>query len=185
MTTIGMIGRICSGKSTIAKKLSAHFDIPIISFGAYLTKYSKDNNLPTDRDLLQNLGNKFIKEDSNKFLRNAIASQSTIPDSMIVEGIRHLSIRRELSVISKKSIFLFVEASAETRYNRYRNRKKESDNRSSYEEFIAIDNHKVESEIDLLKSQCQIIYNSETSNYDDLLKLVNDFINSNQNTRQE
>lgn len=161
--TVGIIGRICSGKSTIAKKLSVHFDIPIISFGAYLAQYSKSNKLPTDRDSLQNLGNRFIKEDSNKFLRSVIASQSTIPDSMIVEGIRHLSIQQELSTISKKSIFIFVEAPVETRYDRYHSRMKESDKTVSYEEFVAIDNHIVESEIDLLKVKCQITVDTSSS----------------------
>jgi len=170
--TIGVIGRICSGKSTIAKKLSAYFNIPIVSFGAYLTQYSKNNNLPTDRESLQNLGNRFIEEDSSKFLQNVLNSQSTIPDSMIIEGIRHLSIQQELSAISEKSVFIFLDASVETRYDRYRNRPRESDNIVSYQEFVTIDNHIVESEIDLLKMKCQIIIDTNSESYENIFKQV-------------
>jgi cytidylate kinase len=169
-TTIAIIGKICSGKSTIARRISANLDLPIISFGAYLTRYSKDNNLPTDRVSLQNLGNHFIKEDSGKFLRNVILFQPIIPDSMIIEGVRHLSIQKELADISNKSIFIFVEAPIKTRYDRYCSRIKESDKIVSYEEFLVIDNHVVESEIDLLKSKCQITSDTGLENNEDLFK---------------
>jgi|SRR6185437_1506993 len=175
-TTIGIIGRICSGKSTIAERISNHFDIPIISFGAYLIQYSKDNNLPIDRDSLQNLGNSFIKENSREFLQNVIMSQPITPDSMIIEGIRHLSIQKELADISNKSFFIFVESSVENRYNRYRDRKKESDEIVSYEEFIAIDNHVVESEIEALRAKCQLIINTNSEFDEDLFTQVAAFL---------
>lgn len=171
-TTMGIIGRICSGKSTIAQKLSANFDIPIISFGAYLMQYSKGNNLPTDREALQNLGNAFIKEDSNKFLQNVITAQPVISKTIIIEGIRHLSIQKALTDISKFSIFIFVDASIETRYIRYCNRQKESDKAMSYKEFTTVDNHIVESEIELLKEKCHLTINSESDSLESICNKI-------------
>jgi hypothetical protein len=89
---------------------------------------------------------------------------------MIIEGVRHLSIQKELADISNKSIFIFVEAPIKTRYDRYCSRIKESDKIVSYEEFLVIDNHVVESEIDLLKSKCQITIDTGLENNEDLFK---------------
>jgi len=157
MTTIGIIGKICAGKSTIAKEISERFRIPIISFGSFLIDYSKKNNLPTDRNSLQNLGNHFIQQDAGRFLKNVISTQSEIKGLMIIEGIRHLSIYNEIERISEKCIFIFIDTSIEIRYVRYCDRLKESDKKVDLSEFYVIDNHNVEKEIDSLKDKCQFI----------------------------
>lgn len=168
--TLGLIGRICSGKSTIAKQLSEHFNIPILSFGAYLLNFSKKHELKTDRDSLQNLGSKFIHENSKLFLENVIAFQPFTSDSILTEGIRHLAIYEELKLMSSCSVFAFIDAPIQIRYERYNKRLKEGDKKISFEDFVKIDNHKVESEIDLLKDKCQIVIDSVNSTNEQILQ---------------
>ncbi len=174
---LGLIGRICSGKSTIAKQLSEHFDIPILSFGKYIFNFSKERDLKTDRDSLQSLGNKFIHENSKLFLENVIASQPTSSNSIIIEGIRHFSIYEELKIISNFSLFVFIDAPLQIRYERYCKRLKEGDEQISLDGFTKIDNHEVESEIDLLKKKCKIILDSENTSIDDIHKQISTFYN--------
>lgn len=177
MITIGIIGKICSGKSTAAKEISEKLKIPIVSFGSYLLKYSKENHLPTNRESLQNLGNKFIEENSNKFLRDVISTQSEIENLMIIEGIRHISIFENINKISDRSIFIFIDTPFEIRYERYCNRFKESDGVVSKEEFQEIDNHKVERETDLLKEKCHFNIRTDTRNHlDDFIKKLNELL---------
>lgn len=160
-TTIGIVGKICSGKSTVASKLKNYYNTPIVSFGSYLFEYSKNNNLLVDRTSLQNLGNKFIQEDSNLFLNKVLDSQSFDPNKIIIEGIRHISIYNELRKMSQTAFFAFIDAPIEIRYQRYLKRQKESDKQISFNEFEEMDKHIVESETDLLKDKCDIILDSE------------------------
>src|ERR1700678_3025620 len=124
---VGVIGRISAGKSSIAKALSETTGIPFTSFGAYLVKYSKTAGLPTDRKSLQDLGEDFINKNPRQFLENVIKDISGSPGEIIVEGIRHAVILDEIKNISEKSFLVYIDATAETRFSRYINRKKEND----------------------------------------------------------
>ena len=158
--TIGIIGRISVGKSSIAKALSTATGIPVTSFGGYLVKYSKSNDLQVDRKSLQDLGEKFIEQDHKKFIENVIKDVSAT-GKIIIEGIRHSIILKDTRDVSKKSILVYIDASASTRYKRYRNRQKENDSIFSFDEFVEKDNHIVESEIESLKLLCDLIIDSE------------------------
>ena len=76
--TIGIIGRISVGKSSIAKVLSHSTGMPNTSFGAFLVKYSNLNNLAINRKALQDLGENFINKDPKKFLTMVLES---VPNS--------------------------------------------------------------------------------------------------------
>jgi dephospho-CoA kinase len=158
--TIGLIGRISVGKSSIARALNASSDIPVTSFGAYLTKFSGSRNLPVDRKSLQDLGQKFIEEDHRQFLENVIEDVSAT-GRVIIEGIRHSVILNDIKSVSTKSLLIYIDASVETRYNRYTARQKDNDSPLSFMEFVRKDNHIVESEIEPLKRSCDLIVNSE------------------------
>jgi len=164
-TVIGIIGRISSGKSTKAKKICENYKAHIMSFGKYLFDFSKERNLPTDRDSLQNLGEQFIAADSTKFFQDVLNSQPPLPEIIIIEGIRHKAIYDEIKRRCEKTIFAFIDVPIETRYDWYRERKKEGDKEvSSLSDFKEIDTHPVENEIDSLKILCDMIITSDWTN---------------------
>lgn len=176
--TIGIIGRISVGKSSIAKALSQSTGIPNTSFGAFLVKYSSLNNLAIDRKALQDLGENFINMDSKKFLAMVLES---VPNSnkIILEGIRHQVILNELKAVSKKCFLIYIDASAKTRFNRYAGRQKEGDTKLNFQEFLEKDKHIVESEIESLKSCCDLIINTEVINISETVKQILHFYNNN------
>lgn len=154
MTSIGIIGHTCSGKSTVSKLVSSKTGVPIASFGKYLLEYSRLREMPTDKPALQNLGDKFIQEAPCSFLKNVISSTVGNSDKILFEGIRHLSILNSIIDTSTKTCFFFLDVPILIRYNRYCSREK-IDN-FPFESFQKMEEHNVESEIPILASYCNM-----------------------------
>jgi len=154
------MGKICSGKSTLAKFLAEKFSLPIISFGGYIKSYCVQNNLSTDRKNLQDIGESFINADHKKFLKNAIAFSAGDKKNLAFEGVRHRAILNEIRETSETAVFIFVKADIETRYKRYVSRERDSDKLNTFEQFKESDSHSVEKEIDELEESCDIVIDS-------------------------
>ncbi|MCW3094143.1 MAG: hypothetical protein JWP81_5212 [Ferruginibacter sp.] len=157
---ITISGGICSGKTYTANLISKKTDFPVASFGGYLKHYSTNNNLPIDRKSLQDMGEKFVQTSPQQFLKDVINYYAGNSDSVIIEGVRHISIFELINVLADKKIAIYVEADLQTRYNRYCNRSKDSDNFKTFEQFMLQDRHPVELETQSLKSKCNIIIDS-------------------------
>ena len=157
---IGICGRICSGKSYVADLIASEFSFPVASFGSYLKFYCEKNNLPTDRKYLQNLGQNFAEKEPIQFVINVIDHFIGNRNAIIIEGIRHHSIFEIINTLSENTMSIFVDADQETRYNRYVQRKKNSDKLKTPSQFIKLDNHPVEIEIESLKPLCDIVVDS-------------------------
>ena len=162
--SILIIGRISSGKSTIAKEIQRAIpNCRLISFGSYLKDYSEKRNYKIDRQSLQDLGQQFIDENPVNFLNSVVNhNKAKGGEVLIFEGVRHLPI---LSAIRKSypvllSIYLNIDV--QTRYDRYLTRNKSIDRIISKEEFLKADNHKVELEIESLKNSCDLVIESES-----------------------
>lgn len=170
--TICIIGKIASGKSTIAKCLKEIFTIPIASFGRYLTRYSETNLLSTERESLQDLGLRFIKEDPEYFLREVISYNCQDAEVIIIEGIRHNVIFDLIKKLSRHTLFVFIEASREVRYQRFLGREKEGENTLTFERFCINDEHEVEQEIDLLKGRCKVVVDTDFLSVKNVVDLI-------------
>jgi dephospho-CoA kinase len=184
-TIICLAGKICSGKSTYSNIVLESFNFPVLSFGKYLVNYSKDNNLPTTRSALQDLGNAMISTNASAFLDNVLNYANVTEGNFIIEGVRHKIILEELKKKTNKVVLIFIEAPIEIRYQRFLKRKKDGDPEINFEKFFAIDSHQVESEIEALKIVSDIIIDS-TISIDDFKKNkfienVSDCISSNIN----
>ena len=158
-----LIGKISSGKSSIAKLLeSSNSESLIISFGGYLKYYCEQNNLKIERETLQNIGNSFIKSNPDLFLNNVIEFNEPSPNKLIIfEGIRHESIFNSICKKYNNNISVFLDIDKEIRYSRYKKRNKDIDKPTSYAEFIELDNHEVEQEVNNLKNKCTLIIENE------------------------
>ncbi|HNP22618.1 MAG TPA: AAA family ATPase [Panacibacter sp.] len=170
--SILIIGKICSGKSTLAKDFSNWLNFPIASFGGYLEKYSKEHNLATTREALQDLGAKMIEENHEKFLNNVILHTIENPTKLIFEGVRHKVIVDDIKNGSEKTFSIFLDVNEDIRIERFINRQKSIDgNANAADDFYKRSAHKVERELDLLKNDCNYIIVSN-DNYRDFLQAL-------------
>lgn len=159
-------GKICSGKSTIAKVISEKYGVPIASFGGYLRNYCQENEIEITRKNLQDIGENFIQKDAKMFLDEVISFSSKGSRSLIFEGVRHKTILNLIKGISKKSKMMYVFADKEIRYKRFIAR---AENDSvSIEEFDVNDNHIVESEIEQIKNECDLITDTSSSSIEEM-----------------
>ena len=157
---IVICGGICSGKTYIANLISKRIEHPVASFGKYLKNYCEKNNLPTDRKTLQDIGEKFVDTIPQKFLNDVIDHFIGDSDTIIIEGVRHISIFELINSLTETKTSIFIEADHQTRYDRYCIRINDSDDFKTFEEFLRLDEHPVEVETKFLKSLCNITIDS-------------------------
>ena len=173
-SSIIIIGKISSGKSTLAKQISNELNFPIASFGGYLLNYSRTNGLKLDRDSLQNLGDSFIKSNALSFLENVVNFSVKDADNAIFEGVRHKSIFDLIKKMSSNSQSIYLDVSDQLRLERFINRNKEIDSKSkAIEDFYNRSSHHVEKEIDSLRGQCDLIISGD----EDLKNIIQQITN--------
>jgi dephospho-CoA kinase len=169
---ISISGRICSGKSFVANLLSEQFNIPVASFSHYLKDYCLKNKINIDRNTLQELGEKLVKENPSQFLKDTIDHFIGDGNTIIVEGVRHKSIFEALTDLSEKSISVFVDENRNTRFERYVKRIKFTDEIKTHQHFLVLDNHPVEIETEMLKPLCDIVIDSKTEYSNQLISFI-------------
>ncbi|HVW98671.1 MAG TPA: hypothetical protein VHA56_22075 [Mucilaginibacter sp.] len=158
---IGIVGRISSGKSTLAKRICNHYQAKTLSFGKYLFDYSQAQGLPTEREDLQALGEQFIANDPSLFFQNVLNSQTNLPQIIVIEGIRHKAIFNEIKTRFTNAVFAFIDVPIDIRYKWYIERIKAGDSKISFEKFVEIDSHPVECEINDIKVSCDLIFGQD------------------------
>ena len=160
--SITIIGRISSGKSTLAN--SIHDLLPrsqIISFGGYLKSYCEEKKWKFDRDFLQNLGQQFIDENPDNFLKRVVDFCNPKKNEILIfEGVRHSSILEAVNKQFPSIASIYLDLEPQARYERYKSRNKEIDKEISQQEFFVRDNHSVELEIESLKPKCSLVLNA-------------------------
>jgi len=166
-TSIIFVGKICSGKSSLARSLSKKIESPIASFGKYVKEYALKNGQSIERNNLQNLGQSFINDDPENFLKDLIRFTGD-SDLIIFEGVRHLVIYNAIKKLSHKSISFYLDVSTDMRFQRFNNRESKS---ISLTEFLEQDNHQVEKDIDILQPLCDFVING-TQEVDLLVEFI-------------
>ena len=173
--SIVIIGQISSGKTTLAKKLSEDFDIPLASFGGYLKKQIGNyTDSISNRQVLQNIGQDMVDRDALGFLQNVIEF-SDAREKLIFEGVRHEVIFKAISGLSHYMISIYIDASYTQRLQRYLTREKSIDIKKSEEEFLKACSHEVELQIPLLMDKSSFIIKSSSSQEEDY-KRVKEYV---------
>ncbi|WP_368669992.1 AAA family ATPase [Chitinophaga sp. GbtcB8] len=175
-TLIGIIGPTCSGKSTVTRMIQEFVIVDVVSFGKYLYDYSIENNLPTDKPSLQDLGNSFIHGDPEAFLRSVLNHGMTGKKTVLIEGVRHKIIFDFLKKLSANSHFIYVDASSMTRYLRYCERNHFSPEEYTFDQFELMENHIVESEIKFLKEKCDVLIENDVIDINELSTRISSII---------
>lgn len=171
--TIIIIGKICSGKSTLAEKICARFGVQIASFSKYLTSYLQNIGVfDFSRRQLQDIGAQLVAENPKEFLQRVIEC-NTLPETVVIfEGVRHKSIFNEIVVCSSKTFCIYIDTSLEERHRRCEARDKTN---LDLQDFRRIDQHPVELEIESLKGHANMIYTT-SSNIEELINRINNFL---------
>lgn len=155
-TAIMVTGQIGSGKSTVAAFVSSNCSLQLVSFGEFIRYIALESGLPATRKSLQELGDKTFRElGAQDFLQKALhlagVGQS---DSVVLDGVRHLEIMREIRSTAQESLAIYLNVCQEKRFWRHRSR---LGCRMSFREFQAADNHAVETEVGTLAEHCDLV----------------------------
>lgn len=129
---IGLVGKACSGKDTVANYLVEQHGFQHVSTGDFIRSYVLLHKLgePT-RDVLRHIGNELRAEHGPDYLVR-LAMQHTAPLT-VVSGIRAVA---EAEALLEQGVLFLVEAPIELRYNRTIQRGRRTDH-ISLETFIA------------------------------------------------
>lgn len=158
-TKIYVAGKICSGKSTLARNISTYTGFPLASFGGILRKYTTNANLPTTREALQNLGQNLIDQLGYEgFLKWIINHSSDIQwnSALVLDGLRHEAIYKRLVEMFPANILVYCICDQETQLARVMDRDKID--RCGAERIIS---HETERHIEELEPLAHLIFRPE------------------------
>jgi thymidylate kinase len=143
---IVLSGRTASGKSTLGKLAAAQLCGEFASFGGYVRTLATSLGLGDDRLTLQDLGQRRVEEDVDRFVAGFLAYAGWAPGKvLVVDGLRHLSVLSALErVVGSNEVLLgHLDISDEERDRRLRARG------LSDEDIADIEKHA--SEIDVIR----------------------------------
>lgn len=138
-------GHISSGKSSVINHLSKSYGWDIISFGAFVRQQAEGRNLPSSRQVYQDLGFQlFSGLGPRSFLEEVIEYHQPHSTIHLFDGVRHTAIVSELKKQYDKVFVSYLDVSDEVRYERHIMRLAPEDPVLSYSEFLAISQHHIE-----------------------------------------
>lgn len=172
-TKIYVAGKICSGKSTFAKKIAEHTGYPLISFGGILKDHLVKNDLPVTRESLQHIGQELIDQlGYDGFLQWSIEHSPQIQwnNPLIVDGLRHGAIYTRLVEIFPRGVLVYCVCDTETQLARLMARDEISE-----DEARRILSHETEHHVSELEPKAHLFFRQEDS-LKDFLAQLNAFI---------
>lgn len=106
--SIGLAGRISSGKSTLAEQLAERLGLPRIVFGDYVRGQAQSRGLGTERPTLQALGAEQLESlGPDGFCRSAAQWARVDLDStdVVWDGVRHVAVADALRKLQAPRAF--------------------------------------------------------------------------------
>lgn len=172
---IAIIGKMCSGKSTIAQIIMDHdSSYQTFSFGGAVKKYAKEifNMQGKDRSLLINFANKMREIDKDVWVRPVI-EESRMFENCIVDDVRY---QNELdALVNDNWIIIMLNISKDLQEERIRETYPEN-----YEDHLKNTNHLSEkSEFNFKSGYPHLTINSDNHSKDSLKELIINFLEKN------
>jgi len=176
-TKIYVAGKICSGKSTLAKKIAEHTGYPLISFGGILKDHLVRSDLPVTRESLQCIGQELIDQLGYEgFLRWLIEHSPQIQwnSPLIVDGLRHGTIYTRLAGLFPRGVLVYCVCDLGTQLARLmvRDQLDENDARETL-------SHETEQYVSELEASANLFFRPGDS-ADDFLAQLDAFIKQQQ-----
>ena len=172
---IAIIGKMCSGKSTIAKIIMDYdSSYQTFSFGGAVKKYAREifNMQGKDRSLLINFANKMREIDKDVWVRPVI-EESSLFNNCIVDDVRY---QNELdALVSDNWIIIKLNISRELQKERIRKTYPEN-----YEDHLKnIDHFSEKSEFNFKSGYPHLTINSDEYTKESLKILIINFLEKN------
>lgn len=176
---LAVCGQICSGKSSVIRKLSNSHAWDIVSFGRYIRSLTNIRQENPTRETYQLLGLKLFKERGAKqFLEDVIESNQPTSDTHLFDGVRHVSIIEELKTHYTNAFVIYLNLSDVERYERFISRASKDDPIFSYEQFLEISQHPIEQGIPEIATIANVVIDASVS-FQEVMAEVNDQLNRN------
>ena len=134
---IGITGFLASGKGAVSEILKAKGFI-VYSCSDEIREECRKNNIELTRENLQRVGNELREKFGPNILAKRLAERITregLEKNFVVESIRTPGEIEELKKLPNFSL-VFVDAEANTRYQRAKERLREKEKISSFEDFM-------------------------------------------------
>lgn len=123
---IAISGRTASGKTTLAQALAEALGGTAGSFGDYVRKLAADLGREPDRPNLQAIGQGAVEADPAKFLADFLRWLSPPAGDLVLDGLRHASVRDALlahaKAVGTQIRFVHVDTDDHARAERLRAR---------------------------------------------------------------
>ncbi len=147
---IGLIGKICSGKTMTVDYICSEFDAESYKFSEILTDILNVLNLPNERRNLQILGRTLRENLGHEVIVNAMNAkiEKSTKNVIVIDGVRY---QNEVDMIMKfkNNMIIKLETPIEERYKRSSSRNEKSDEKKlSFEQFKNNENKETEIHID-------------------------------------
>lgn len=148
---VAFSGPIGSGKSTVSRQVALELGGIWSGFGNTVRAIAAERNIPNERKALQSLGADLVANSPDTFCRRVIASSDAKPSQdLIIDGVRHISIRNHLRALSppRRFCLIYVDAAPDLRMSRLKTR-----DGLSADEVAELSKHSTEVEVETQLSQ--------------------------------
>jgi len=122
---IAFSARQASGKSIISTEVSEQLGWPRAGFGDYVRALAIERGLGTEREILQDIGERLVRDKLEQFCRDVLASAGWTPGrGVVLDGIRHAQTLRVLKniVAPLPVLLIYVDVPDAVRKGRLRAR---------------------------------------------------------------
>jgi len=156
---IGIAGPTASGKTTTAHMLASELDAFRIKYSDILSQMAFERGLDAeDKSTLQNLFLSERKTRGEDFLAREMEERllKTTHKHVIIEGNRRLAdiemLRRLAQKKDERLFFLYIDATVNTRFERYNSRQqKHEQNPITFEAFMKLERNDAEDELEKIR----------------------------------
>ncbi len=169
-------GRVCNGKSGLAKRLAEEFGYYIVKTSEILRREARRSGTQMDRRSLQALGDRMDEESQGSWILDEVLSRmSTLPpnQSIVVDNIRtaaQLDQFRRNPAVTVAHVHLY--APTKELHARFA-RRASSDPSLAHETYESIDHIKVDADIDSFKKDADVRINTgRTDQRDSLVRVA-------------
>lgn len=174
---IGLVGKISSGKGTVAEYLKKNNNAVTYRFSTILRDILKRLHKKITRENMQNLSTTLRQNFGEDLLAKVIAEdvKKDERDLIVVDGIRRLA---DIKYLSELPHFTLVKimATPEIRYKRLIQRtENQGDTQKTYEEFLADEKKEADAEIPVVMEKAEIELSNE-GGFEELYGQINKII---------
>ena len=154
---VGLAGRRGCGKSTIGRRLEQEHGFAFVSFGDVVRREAVARSLPIDTPALQTLGRRLIDEWGWERFCRAVLAGASVPDKVVIEGIRHrLAVEALRGLLAPDHFRLvFIQIAEQQRLVRLRLRGRPGDSDAG------TDSDSIEQEVDSLRGLAEFEVSGE------------------------